>query len=123
MSRFQLLPQELHELVVLRVAVRERSAYEWLTHRGKAGRAGLSQATLEGLLSEGLPQDPAQAEVVCAVDDVLAGRPLPAALAARLGAPAAVELVALCGVYQLFAHLVSAFELPLPPGTEDPFAG
>ena len=110
LSQHKQLSEAVHETVILRVAQRERSAYEWLTHLKKADRAGVDPHQLEPTLA-------------AAVDDVLDGRPLPESLAQRLGPAAAVEFVMLCGMYQLFAHLASAFELPLPPGTENPFAG
>jgi len=42
-------------------------------------------------------------------------------LTAALGVPGVVELVVLCGYYQMIAGVIFAFDVPLPEGERDPF--
>ena len=43
-------------------------------------------------------------------------------LAAALGVQGVVELVVLCGFYEMIAGVIFAFDVPLPEGAADPFA-
>ncbi len=43
------------------------------------------------------------------------------ALAKQVGLKGVIELVVLCGFYQMIAAVIFAFDVPLPEGSHDPF--
>lgn len=121
------LPSRLRELSILRVARRLGAAYEWVKHEPVARELGLEHDTIESLRQgrapEGCPD--LERQVLAAVDLVLERRSLPeslqSALADAVGLEAVIELVALCGFYQMIAGVIFAFDVPLPEGSAPPF--
>lgn len=121
------LPADLRELAILRLAQSLGAAYEWVKHEGPARQAGLAPEIIEDLRrGNGTDAWPDLARrTALAVDLVLARASLPAdlqeGLARDLGLEAVLELVALCGFYQMIAGVIFAFDVPLPPGEKPPF--
>jgi len=121
------LPATVRELVILWVARELGAAYEWVKHEPVARQAGLSADVIEAIQTRrpltGL--DSLHHAALSAARCVLQRRSIPQPvqdqLAAALGLPGVVELVVLCGFYEMIAGVIFAFEVPLPPGAADPF--
>jgi 4-carboxymuconolactone decarboxylase len=120
------LPDAVRELVILRFAARQRYGYEWSHHQRPAKQAGLSQATIDALTAGQVPDtlpDASQAALE-AVDAVVAKRSIPAEVQQRFvdahGNAGIVELVALCGLYAIMGHMVTAFDIEVEEGLPDP---
>lgn len=67
----------------------------------------------------------AQEVALPVVECVLERRSIPQdtqdALAGKMGLKGVIELVVLCGFYQMISAVIFAFDVPLPEGTQDPF--
>ncbi|MBP7867212.1 MAG: hypothetical protein KA419_14845 [Acidobacteria bacterium] len=121
------LPRDLYEFVVLCFARRHRVPYVWATHAGPAAAAGLGPDVLDALRRDDPLRVPEPYRTAAAVAEAaMAYRSLAPDLQAealeRFGAAALVEIVTLCGFYAIMGMVGQAFELPLPPGTDAPFA-
>jgi len=109
------------------LARRLKAGYEWVKHVPYARQAGISEEVLEAIRTgrepTGLRSDLQLALQVA--DCVLEKRSLPApvqdGLAAVVGLPGVVELVVLCGFYEMIAGVIFAFDVPLPEGEAEPF--
>lgn len=121
------LPDDMRELTILWLARRLKAGYEWVKHFPYARKAGVSEEVLEAIRTgqepAGLRTDLQLALQVA--DCVLEKRSIPAtvqdSLAAVVGLPGVVELVVLCGFYEMIAGVIFAFDVPLPEGEENPF--
>lgn len=121
------LPDDLRELTILWLARKLKASYEWVKHFPYAQKAGVPDAVLEAI-RQGKKPSGLRAELQLALqvaDCVLEKRSIPApvqdALAAVVGLAGVVELVVLCGFYEMIAGVIFAFDVPLPPGEEEPF--
>jgi alkylhydroperoxidase family enzyme len=120
------LPDDVRELCILRLAVHRRVGYEWAHHQRPAEQAGLDRAIVDALTAGRTPDGlrPEQAAALRAVDAVVAGEELPASvyqqLVATWGTRGAVELVALCGLYGLIGSMITAFGIELEDGFPTP---
>ena len=120
------LSDAVRELVILRYAARQGYAYEWSHHQHPAKLAGLDQDTIDALTAgqvpETLPDDSRAA--LEAVDAVVAKRSIPVAVQQRFvavhGNAGIVELVALCGLYAIMGHMVTAFDIEIEEGLPAP---
>jgi 4-carboxymuconolactone decarboxylase len=129
--RFEgVLPDAVRESVILRTAARRHFAYEWSHHVRPATLAGLEEATIAALAEDAVPAglEPEHAAAIEAADRVLEGKPIPEEAQARIvgawGTKGAVELVALCGLYELIGSFVVAFGIEIEPGfPQAPFEG
>ena len=121
------LPDALRELLILWVARHMNAAYEWVKHKPVARGAGLPAAVIEAIRTHREPPglDDLQKAALLAARCVLTRRSIPQAvqdnLAAALGIEGVVELVVLCGFYEMIAGVIFAFDVPLPEGANDPF--
>lgn len=121
------LPAALRELTILWVARQLNAAYEWVKHTPPAQAAGLSEELIEAVRTgrEERELTETQKAVIDAAGCVLARRSIPQnlqdVLIDALGLQGLIELVVLCGFYQMIAGVISAFDVPLPPGAADPF--
>jgi 4-carboxymuconolactone decarboxylase len=121
------LPDALRELLILWVARELGAAYEWVKHEPVARKAGVSPAVIQAIRTRHeLPGlDNLQQAALAAAQCVLQRRSLPQEvqdeLAATLGLQGVVELVVLCGFYEMIAAVIFAFDVPLPEGAADPF--
>ena len=121
------LPDDVRELVILRVASRERYGYEWSHHQRPAKLAGIGQEVIDALTAGRIPETlpDASRAALEAVDAVVAKRSIPADVQRRFvdvhGHAGIVELVVLCGLYTIMGYMVTAFDieieqgLPVPP--------
>jgi 4-carboxymuconolactone decarboxylase len=122
------LPDEVRELAILWTARRLGAAYEWVKHVPPARQAGIPEAVIEALRREQQPDDltTAQEAALSVVECVLERRSIPQdtqdALAEQVGLKGVIELVVLCGFYQMISAVVFAFDVPLPEGARDPFS-
>ena len=121
------LPEDLRELAVLRTAAKLRAGYEWIKHQAPARAAGLGEDSIEDIKNMTAPNGltPEQGLALEAVDCVLEHAAIPPRiqdeLEALIGLEAVIELVVLCGFYEMIAGVISAFEVPLPEGSQPPF--
>jgi 4-carboxymuconolactone decarboxylase len=121
------LPDALRELLILWVARELGAAYEWVKHEPVARNAGVSAAVIEAIRTHHEPAglDSLQQDALTAAQCVLNRRSIPQVvqdeLAGALGLQGVVELVVLCGFYEMIAGVVFAFDVPLPEGAKDPF--
>jgi 4-carboxymuconolactone decarboxylase len=115
------LPRTVYQFIVLSVAHATGSGFEWADHVEHALAAGLSHEVVDAVGSgqtEALPEPYALiAEILAAT---MAWRPVPDPLQARAakewGAKGLVEIVVVCGFYQMFAAINQGFDIQ-PPGT------
>lgn len=121
------LPEALRELLILWVARELGAAYEWVKHEPLARKAGVSPAMIEAIRTHQEPTglEDLQQAALAAAQCVLYRRSIPQVvqdeLAAALGLPGVVELVVLCGFYEMIVGVLFAFDVPLPEGAPDPF--
>ncbi|MFP3907433.1 MAG: carboxymuconolactone decarboxylase family protein [Acidimicrobiales bacterium] len=114
------------EVLVLRTARRCSATYEWAHHRRRAGERGLTMEDVrlawEGPSSAETPED----RVLLQVADELHDTSTVAAgtwdrLCETVGAPAAIEAVAVVGWFHLIAYLGNALGLEVEVGVDATF--
>ena len=123
----KVLPDALRELLILWVARQLDAAYQWVKHAPVAREAGVSPEVIEAMRTHQEPlaldglQQAALAAARCVLQRKCIPQPLQDELVSALGIKGVVELVALCGFYEMIAGVIFAFEVPLPEGVADPF--
>jgi 4-carboxymuconolactone decarboxylase len=123
------LPDALREILILWVARQLNAAYEWVKHEPVAKQAGVDAAVIEAIRTHRDPPglDDLHRAALTAAQCVLARRSIPPevqdSLTTALGVAGVVELVVLCGFYEMIAGVIFAFEVPLPAGADNPFTG
>ena len=121
----RILDERLRELVIMRIAWRTASLYEWTQHWRVARELGMGEADIlgvrnwQGFAGYGAPER----AVLAAVDETLdTGAVSPGTMAACLdilGGPAqALELVAAIGNWRMFSQLLRSLRIPLEEGVE-----
>ena len=121
----RILDERLRELVIMRIAWRTASLYEWTQHWRVARELGMGEADIlgvrnwQGFAGYGAPER----AVLAAVDETLdTGAVSPGTMAACLdilGGPAqALELVAAIGNWRMFSQLLRSLWIPLEEGVE-----
>ncbi|MFP5371978.1 MAG: carboxymuconolactone decarboxylase family protein [Actinomycetes bacterium] len=118
------LPDDLRELVILRVAVLNGAAFEWTAHEPIARRAGLDDGRLAALRSPdaaGFPGwTPVQLAVLGFTDASTTAVTVPesvfAALREHLDDRQVVEVVTTVGGYAMVSRFLVALEVPPPEG-------
>jgi len=117
-----ILPGDVRELVVLHIAQRMRTGYEWSHHVRLAADAGLDAGAVAAL-AEGREPDglrPDQQAALDAADAVFDLDSIPEGVQAVLidayGAAGVVELAVLVGMYRLVAGFVAGFDVSLEHG-------
>ena len=121
----RILDERLRELVIMRIAWRTTSLYEWTQHWRVARELGMGEADIlgvrnwQGFAGYGAPER----AVLAAVDETLdTGAVSPGTMAACLdilGGPAqALELVAAIGNWRMFSQLLRSLRIPLEEGVE-----
>lgn len=115
------LPRRDTELVILRIADRRASAYEWRHHERLGRRVGLSRAEIDRVRTLGTDGWHArQTTMLTAVDQLLSDRDLSdenwAALRAHLDERESIELLLLVAQYDGLASVLHTLRLaPDPP--------
>ena len=112
------LPSRDTELVILRVAARCGSGYEWQQHVTLAGRRGLSDAEIAGAAGQDHAFTPRQQALLATVDELLADRRLSDATwtALRLHLTDERDVIELCllvGQYQGLATALGGLWVPV----------
>ena len=118
------LPDDVRELVVLRIAVLNRAAFEWSAHEPIGRRAGLDDARLAALRAADAPADPGwtplQRAALAYTDASTRGVAVPdevfAAVREELDDRGLVELAVLVGGYAMVSRVLVAFDVPPPEG-------
>ncbi|OGP71343.1 MAG: carboxymuconolactone decarboxylase [Deltaproteobacteria bacterium RBG_13_58_19] len=122
------LPDAVRELTIIYLARRLGAAYEWVKHVPHAREAGVPEKAIEAIRQG---QDPPELSEVqqgalrvaqCVLDRKSIPADLQDTLKAALGLKGVIELVVLCGFYQMIAGVIFAFDVPLPEGEREPFA-
>lgn len=119
--RFEgVLSSRCREIVILTVAAKERSAYEWDAHTRLAALAGLDEVEIHALLTtrfEAFDQ-PTEQAVLHLCTALLDGRevddPFFEALQLSVGAAGMLEVTVLVGYYRLLAQQLALFAVPAP---------
>ena len=119
------LEPRLRELLVLRVAWRTRSAYEWAQHARMGAAIGITAEEIDAISRDtgtDVAWTPLEADLLAAadqcvdryrIDDETWGR-----LAAQLDERQLVEVVFVVGTYTGLAMAFNSFGLQLDPGLE-----
>ncbi len=121
----RILDERLRELVIMRIAWRTASLYEWTQHWRVARDLGMEEGDILGVrdwlgfAGYGAPER----AVLAAVDETLdTGAVSPGTMAACLdilGSPAqALELLAAIGNWRMFSQLLRSLRIPLEEGVE-----
>jgi 4-carboxymuconolactone decarboxylase len=123
---YSTVPARLNELAILITARAWDAQFEWWAHHRLALEAGLDPAVAadiaEGRRPAALRPDEAVVYDFCTrlratrrVDD-----PTLAAAMALLGEQGVIDLIAVCGYYDLVSMTLNVAEVPLPDGVEPP---
>jgi alkylhydroperoxidase family enzyme len=114
----------LRELLVLRVAARSGSSYEWAQHTRLAASVGVTPEELDSIQGD-IDRDtwsPLEADLLDATDQCIDHQRIDdttwARLAAQLDERQLVELVFVIGTYTGLAMAFNSFGLQLDPGLE-----
>jgi len=118
------LDPRLRELVIMRVAWRAGSQYEWLQHVRLARGLGVSDAEIDAIAGAGAHEwAPLEADCLAATDELLADYRVSDAtwsrLAEHLDQRQLVELVFVVGTYTCLAMAFESFGVPLDPDLVD----
>ena len=113
------LPADLRELAILRIAVLNDAGYEWDSHESDAAAAGLTAEQMAALGEDdavGLSVfTPLQAAVLRLTDTMTRGVRVPDdvfdEIAALLDVPALVELVVVVGAYNMVSRVIVALDV------------
>jgi 4-carboxymuconolactone decarboxylase len=106
-----------------------QAGYEWFAHAPIAIAAGVSPVAVEAIRLRQVPLELAADEqlVYAFASEMWQHRRVSdatyQATKTALGEQAVVELVAVLGYYTLISMTIVTFDVPLPPGTPEPFAG
>ena len=119
-----MLPADLRELIILRVAVLNGAAFEWTAHEPIARRAGLGEDQLAALRSRDAGSvpvwTPQQAAVLAFTDASTTAVTVPesvfAALRAHLDERQVIEVAVTVGGYAMVSRFLVAMEVPPPDG-------
>jgi alkylhydroperoxidase family enzyme len=114
------LPDRERELVILRVAARTASTYEWGQHVPLARKAGVTEAELRRIAEDGTGWDDADHAVLELTDAMLDGGAVSDELWARLARghteSQLLELLMLPGFYRMLAGVIDAVGIELDDG-------
>jgi 4-carboxymuconolactone decarboxylase len=113
------LPRNVYQFVVLSIAARFNAGFVWADHLGPARESGLPEDIIEALRAkdtEAVTGD--YAAVAEAMEYVLSYRSIPDGLQQELtetyGVAGVIEIVVLCGFYQLIGEVNASFDVPPP---------
>ncbi len=120
------LPDAVRELVILRFSTRKRYGYEWSHHQRPAMLAGLGRDVIEAITAGEVPDllPEASRAALEAVDAVAARRSIPPDVQRRFvavhGNAGIVEVVVLCGLYDIMGAMCTAFDIAIEEGLPEP---
>ena len=116
------VPKRIRELLILRMSWLRREEYEFVQHLVLGLRAGLTEAELERVQSgpDAPGWDPADADLVRAVDELHAHACIQdetwARLSARFDTPQLLDIIFTVGCYETLAMVFNSCRVPLEPG-------
>ena len=122
------LPTRLSELAILVTGAYWKAGFEWHVHAPIAIEAGLDTAAVETIRTGGAPhfEKADEAAVYGFAHELLATRRVSEGTyrkaVAELGERGTVDLVGVLGYYGLISMTINAFEVPVPEGSQEPFA-
>jgi 4-carboxymuconolactone decarboxylase len=121
------LPPRLSELAILVMGAYWQAGFEWFVHAPIGVKAGLDAVAVEAIRNGATPaltKDDERA-VYAFSRELLTDRRVSAETYAfaekSLGQRALVDLVGVLGYYGLISMTIKAFEVPVPPGEQEPF--
>lgn len=123
------LEPRLSELAILVTGAHWRSGFEWFIHAPIGIAAGLDAAAVEAIRRGDKPAlaKADEAAVYAFSRELLETKRVSQgtydAAKAALGETGVIDLVGILGYYGLISMTINAFEVPVPPGETDPFAG
>ena len=115
------LGHRLRELMILRVARRTRSTYEWVQHTRLAERCSVTPAEIEAIASDTHAETwtPLEVDLIAATDQLIDRHRIDdatwARLAEQLDERQLVEAVFVVGTYTCLAMAFNSFKLQLDP--------
>jgi 4-carboxymuconolactone decarboxylase len=120
------LPRDAYQFIVLSIARRIGVAFEWVDHVAQAKAAGLSDALIESILKADRTSIAHPYSVILdTIDVVLELKSIPENIQDEMinlyGVQGLLEVVTLCGFYQMVGEITLAFDVPLPPNSLKPF--
>jgi 4-carboxymuconolactone decarboxylase len=120
------LPRDAYQFIVLSIARRIGVAFEWVDHVAHAKSAGLSDALIEAILKADRDSIPHPYSVILdTIDVVLEFKSIPENIQNEMinifGVQGLLEVVTLCGFYQMVGEITEAFDVPLPENAVKPF--
>jgi 4-carboxymuconolactone decarboxylase len=114
------LPRDVYQFIVLSIAARFNARFEWADHIEPAREAGLPENIIEAIKAgstEALSGD--YGAVTWAIGSILDYRSIPDGLQQRLietyGEEGLIEIVVLCGFYQLIGEVNASFDVAPSP--------
>ncbi len=120
------LPRDAYQFVVLSIARKIGVAYEWLDHQASARAAGLSDTLIDAVLK--VDRDAIHhpySVILDTIDAALELKSVPQKVQDEMiklyGVQGLLEIVTLCGFYQMVGEITQAFDVPLPEGVTAPF--
>jgi 4-carboxymuconolactone decarboxylase len=120
------LPRDAYQFVVLSMARRTGVAFEWIDHVEAARNAGLSDTLIENIRKSDRGSIPRPYSVILDTMDVaLDFKSIPDNVQKEMirlyGVQGLLEVVTLCGFYQMVGEITQAFDVPLPENAVNPF--
>ncbi len=121
------LPQNVVEVAILTLAHTWRAQFEGWAHERIARREGVREEVVLALRQGETPtfDDPQEELAHVFAKELLATKRVPDALYERatetFGHEGVVDLVSLLGYYCVISMTLNTFEVPLPPGEENPY--
>ncbi|APH71649.1 carboxymuconolactone decarboxylase family protein [Aquibium oceanicum] len=111
------LGPELSEIAILRIGHRVDSEYEQAHHIVRARACGISDARIRQTLAAGVPDDPTDARIVMAIDELAAttriSGPTLESLMTTVGRRGVLDLIALFGFYVTLGGILKTFGTPI----------
>lgn len=120
------LPRDAYQFIVLSVAKRTRVAFAWIDHEAPARAAGLKDSIIDAILKDDRASIPHPFSLILeTIDAVLEFRSVPKQLQDEIirifEVQGLIEIVTLCGFYQMVGEITQAFDVPPPEGSVSPF--
>jgi 4-carboxymuconolactone decarboxylase len=122
------LPPRLSELAILVTGAHWRAGFEWHVHAPIAIKAGIAPEIAEAIRVGATPRfiQVDEAAVHAFARELLEKHAVSdstyRAVEAHLGKTGTVDLVGILGYYGLISMTIVAFQVPVPPGSAEPFA-
>lgn len=120
------LPRKIYQFIVLVIASSLKISFEWADHIEHAREDGVPDDVIEALLDQDAKifTDPYN-KVYEVIQFILKFKNIPVDLQDHIikkyGTKGLVEIVVICGLYELIGSVNQCFDVPLPEGKKAPF--